>query len=418
MKKSKNGNDNTNKHIPKDTLIIIGNGFDRWQGLDTGYGDFQKYYLLHRDEIMKKLRIKKSKITYGDGSIKELSDVELIYGDPFSPKELSENFWWDFESSLSKVDDQQLNLFFGKKRGDLKNLERSINNAKKILTTAFCDWISSLKIKEQKPEYKFGDNCVFINFNYTDTLIKRFGISPHNEYHIHGQATDPSSIVFGHSSHPEYPMAELYRFGGRFRGAFFVDRLLYETDKHIQDNIQMLSLFLALHSVKPENIKHVYVLGHSMSPVDIEYFLFLIRATTSDNIIKSSSLGNDRADPLQDKMSQTEYILSLRDRTFGEKASDDRQIYAVQRRFWAEQEERNKAVDKILFRKYGKKRKMAVSQPYGTHPTQRSEDAKWHISCHSDKDKIWVEAVMKEFRCVNYFTYKTIDECISTFKID
>ena len=39
------------------TLVLIGNGFDRWQGLNTSYSDFQKYYLAHRDEILKKLHI-------------------------------------------------------------------------------------------------------------------------------------------------------------------------------------------------------------------------------------------------------------------------------------------------------------------------------------------------------------------------
>ena len=41
------------------TLILIGNGFDQWQGLNTSYSDFKKYYLAHRDEILKKLHIKK-----------------------------------------------------------------------------------------------------------------------------------------------------------------------------------------------------------------------------------------------------------------------------------------------------------------------------------------------------------------------
>ena len=165
--------DITDNHVKKDTLVIIGNGFDRWQGLDTSYSAFRKHYLHHRDEIMKKLHIKKRKVIYSTDHIEEFSDVELVYGDPFQPNELDEIFWGDFESSLNKIDDQKLNLFFGKEQSELKEMSRSIRNAKKILTTAFCDWIASLEINQQNQEYKFGDNCVFINFNYTDTLVKR-----------------------------------------------------------------------------------------------------------------------------------------------------------------------------------------------------------------------------------------------------
>ena len=37
-----------------DTIVIIGNGFDRWLGLKTSYSDFHKYYLEQRDELVKK----------------------------------------------------------------------------------------------------------------------------------------------------------------------------------------------------------------------------------------------------------------------------------------------------------------------------------------------------------------------------
>ena len=46
----------------------------------------------------------------------------------------------------------------------------------------------------------------------------------------------------------------------------------------------------------------------------------------------------------------------------------------------------------------------------------RSEDAMWHITCHSDKDKLWAEAVMKELGCTKYRLYATIDECLEPFK--
>lgn len=39
-------------------LFLIGNGFDRWQGLPTSYDNFRQYYFEHILEISKQLRIK------------------------------------------------------------------------------------------------------------------------------------------------------------------------------------------------------------------------------------------------------------------------------------------------------------------------------------------------------------------------
>lgn len=209
-----------------DTIIIIGNGFDRWQGLNTSYADFQTYYHEHLNEILKKLHIRKRKYISSDGTVKECSDVELIYGDPFDPGELDNEFWNNFESSLANIDTERINLFFGKERRNLKDMRRSIRNAKRILTEAFCGWIATISITEEDAGYCFGDNCVFINFNYTDTLQKRFGVNEMREIHIHGEATDKKSIVFGHNRHPQEPEPMLAKIGGRFFGLHLLDYTL------------------------------------------------------------------------------------------------------------------------------------------------------------------------------------------------
>ena len=72
------------RHPEIDTIVVIGNGFDKWQGLNTSYTDFQTYYYKHLDEILKKLHIKKKKCIGSDGTMEEWSDVEVMYGDPFN----------------------------------------------------------------------------------------------------------------------------------------------------------------------------------------------------------------------------------------------------------------------------------------------------------------------------------------------
>lgn len=406
--------------IKKDTLIIIGNGFDRWQGLNTGYFDFRDYYLAHRDEILRRLRIKKRTIQYEDGRIIDISDVELIYGDPFQPKELEDDFWGTFESSLDKIDADRINLFFGKDRQGLREMKKSIRNANRILREAFCQWISTIEIGKKNVEYNFGNNCLFINFNYTDTLLKRFGVCAEDEFHIHGEANDPKSIVVGHSTHPQLPEEMLYRLGGRFRGLYFVEQILYETDKHIQDNIRLLCMFLATKGTFPVDIKQVFVLGHSMSLPDIEYFAFLADATCkhdSSNVEEQEDKLCDDIDPLEDLYLRMQYAIQHGGHGVYNDQIDSAQQEAIARQFEREIGERSrvlendfhKLVKKACKQNRQRNESISVSMP-------RTEDALWHISCHSDRDKCWVEAVMNEFGCTRYKTYSTIDECLESLR--
>ena len=395
-----------------DTIIIIGNGFDRWQGLNTSYADFQTYYHEHLNEILKKLHIRKRKYISSDGTVKECSDVELIYGDPFDPGELDNEFWNNFESSLADIDTERINLFFGKERRNLKDMRRSIRNAKRILTEAFCGWIATISITEEDAGYCFGDNCVFINFNYTDTLQKRFGVNEMREIHIHGEATDKKSIVFGHNRHPQEPEPMLAKIGGRFFGLHLVDKILYETDKHCQNNIQILCCFLAMNGVMCEEIKNIYVLGQSMSPVDIEYFDFLMRSSKVPSVDNAEEKSNvlETGDELYELTQRMQFVIDEigYHNTASESAKD-----AMERRLQREQCVRNERYRKEFLKMLGKPTKKELDS---VKVAPRTEDAKWHISYFGDMDKKWKEIVMKELGCSNYELYPSIDDCISKWK--
>ena len=99
-------------------LFIIGNGFDRWQGLPTSYGQFKVYYKNNIYNIAKELHIKTT--VSKDGSL--ITPVEMIYGDIFNPSSLSEDFFWDFESSTVLLDDQKIVTYFKKTNIGLYNL--------------------------------------------------------------------------------------------------------------------------------------------------------------------------------------------------------------------------------------------------------------------------------------------------------
>ena len=402
---------------PKDTLVIIGNGFDIWQGLHTGYNEFQKHYLLHRDEIMKRLRIKKKVFQDESGQKIAISDVELIYGDPFEPGQLDDGFWSTFEASLDKLNAERLNLFFGKDRKDLREMSKSIRDADRILRETFCDWIGEITIDNKDAGYRFGDNCMFINYNYTNTLLKRFKVKEENEYHIHGEAADKSSIIYGHSTHPQLPEGALYQFGGRFRGLYFVEEILYKTDKHVQDNIQGLCMFLAMHGVMPEEIKNVYVLGHSMGMPDIEYFAFLADATRVHNSGEpDDKIDNEGLCPIDELHNRLQYAINYGGYQLDYENLDPKQIEAVERRYFQEQDARNQEFQKMFMKLFGKA-KDKTSDKTAKKSVTRIDDATWHISCHSDRDKQWAKTLLKELGCKKVRLYPTIDECLIPFKI-
>lgn len=403
-----------------DTIVIIGNGFDRWQGLDTSYSSFQNYYYKHRDEILERLHLKKHKCIYSeDGTeyTEEYCDVELIYGDPFEPGDLDYDFWNSFEESIGIIDTERLNMFFGKGKSGLREMNRCVRNAKKILTEAFCCWISEIEIDQKNTDYQFGDNCYFINFNYTDTLEKRFGIDPTKIFHIHGEAKDKKSIVFGHNSHPQQPISSLNKLGGRFRGLYYADRLLYETDKQCQENILALIMALSLKGIDYNDIKNIYVLGHSMGKVDMEYFDFLVRSTKISIDTESEKMSEEDDSKcdfggIDDEFAVIQYIVD----TVGYGREPTRESEdAMKRLRQIEQEIKIDEFSKLFFRIMNKH--MAEGDET-LEAKPRTEDAKWHVAYYDKdlNDKRRKETALNELGCKNFELYSSIDDCIACWK--
>lgn len=445
-------------------LILIGNGFDRWLGLPTSYGDFMNYYNSHIEEILKKLHIKKITIKNLEGKKQKINPADLIYTNPFDPENLRENFFWTFEKSIANLDDQILNLYFGKSNRRLRKLQKTVEQAQLILKTAFSDWIRSISVPENFSSKKFTNDCYFINFNYTDVLEKCFNVNPDAINHIHGIASDPDSIIVGHASHPEYPFAELYeqRFlkpkSQRLKGLYCIETALYDTDKHVQDNIDCMCEFMVFDGVNIENIDNIYVLGHSFGEPDFEYFEFIAKSTKVgcnyndlsalwqvhhiglDNLSKDELLENIRLNLLY-ALHHRERELGKHDDLFAEYTLYEKMIgldkqntytnelaeksaKAVKKRFILEQAYRTRQVlEEICLFKHVENRIPEEAEcasvfklaDYidGGHEKRKS-NAKWHISYFSDSDKTRIENVMHKIGCQDYELISSIDECISS----
>lgn len=452
------------KRVKVDTLILIGNGFDIWQGLDTSYASFEKYYEAHLDETLTRFNLKKRELRDKEGNIvldgsgnpATYSDVELFYGDPFHPERLPHEFWWDLETSMDKIDDQQINYFFG--RNGIRDIQRCADNAQKILRELFREWVMSIKISEEVSAYEFGDNVLFVNFNYTDTLPKRFNVRDVNEFHIHGSADHKETIIVGHATHPELPYEALRNFKGkpRFQGLYYIEEFLYNSDKHAEDNYMKLRIFCALHGVRIEEIKKIYVLGLGFGNADLSYIKHLIYDTQGiidnpeENLKKDEVYYLDSMDYMGAMNLNIHYAISHRERVMKtdpisfpeyellEKAISpyvedpyhhmerDEQVRleaaAVRRRFLDEQEERNKKMQREYLRMLNKKMNLGYLSPIEAFlesenaPDRGLSGAEWHISYYSDKDYKRIDTVMKNYRCNNYTLHSSIDECIRGFK--
>ena len=386
-----------------DTLIIIGNGFDVWQGLKTSYSQFRKYYLAHRDEILKKLKLKKYKIVDPDGETRYLSDVEIVYGDPFEPAELTEDFWNTFESSLDDVDGERLNAFYGKTNKQLYQMQTSVENAQKILRMAFSEWIKTIQAEKRESGYIFGNNCFCINFNYTDTVKNCFGAP--KEYHIHGQQSDEEEIIiFGHADHPQRPVEALAQFGGRFLGLYILECMLYETDKGVYDNIQLMRIELASEGVCLDKIRDIYVLGHSFGPADFEYFQYIFDETSVKGTQKRRRKETEPVDSLDELHLRIQYAIHK----YGEHSPvSDEEKAAVARRLSYERACDEREILRDFYPYLPELKRIGKCE----------SDARWHISYYSEKDKNRIQQVMKEIGCTNYELFDNIDECIRRFKV-
>lgn len=407
-----------------DTIFVIGNGFDLWQGLDTSYGSFQAYYLSHRDEIMRKLHVKPH--VFIDKSDKEivLSDVELVYGGPFDPSGLSSWFWGMFETSMGIVDSQELNLFFGKDRGGLRTMRRSVRNARRVLTRAFCDWIASIHVScTQPPIVEFGDRCLFVTFNYTDALTKRFGVDPSRVFHVHGWAGDERSMVFGHSCHPQMPVEELYRFGGRFRGLYLVESLLYETDKHVKNNIALLRTYLALNGVIARDIEHVYVLGHSISEPDMGYFEFLAATLGCKKELSGCGAWPDErgyveaSDSIEELDLRLQYAINRYGYGLSDDEIEDAQHDATMRRYHVEQSIRDEMLIKDFCKQFGMNASQSEWLKTPMVLPQRSNQATWHVSYHDESSKKHYEKVLGGLGCERVHYWPSIEDCLAEYLV-
>lgn len=258
--------------MPYDNVLyIIGNGFDLHHKVKSSYWDFSLWLK------------KNNRSLYNT-----LSDVCLV-----------DYLWKDFERALADVsrdyflsmgevmlpkgwteDDTYAELYYAQDyvRGEAENLWSDI-------VKWFRKWVQTIKWERESNQrmLQIDDYARFVTFNYTPFLETHYGIPHENILYIHGKAYDlKHAPIIGHDGRDTFD--EWYSQAGKHSKKYYkgiqshlpevdmmttsVEEYFSLSEKPVQDILKQHQDFISYLC----DVKHIYVLGHSLGNVDIPYF--------------------------------------------------------------------------------------------------------------------------------------------------
>ncbi len=263
-------------------LYIIGNGFDLHHRLPTSYRNFCKFLKINNISIYDELN---RSISYPctDEDLwyrfeENLSFIDMDYLDDkiceYIPSPSSDDYFSDMAACHREAQTIIHNLTDGLR----------IEFSKFIRVASSCEVDSNLLLNLDL-------NAIYISFNYTKTLEYHYGIDSNNILYIHGTFDDQESIVLGHAVDPENFIKEqenkcppqgltpeekeLWEEEMSNQHIPFLDEARDELSTYYRKSFKNSEEIIGSNSnyfASLGRINTVFVLGHSMSDVDIKYF--------------------------------------------------------------------------------------------------------------------------------------------------
>ncbi|WP_312355752.1 bacteriophage abortive infection AbiH family protein [Aminipila sp.] len=254
-------------------LIIVGNGFDLFHGINSRYYDFQNF-------------------VYENASRDFIDSIEK-YIPP-------EDLWYQFEEALGHLDCEELRdnhsdslVSYGADNwSDAYHheyqyfVDADLAFAKDI-PQYLNKWIDDIDtdVDRRLNNFYLSPNSLYLSFNYTDTLEHVYGIARNQILYIHGKAGENSNLIAGHGNKslfqkndiPDNLSEEEYEefmsnmdFGDvRENEAEDIIKGYFRTTyKDVERLISLNEGFFCSLGC----IQEVFVLGHSLSDVDMPYF--------------------------------------------------------------------------------------------------------------------------------------------------
>ena len=243
----------------KDTLYIIGNGFDLHHGLNTSYKNFRDNVVLKAPNLWKQL-------------------ID-IYGD-----DVTKDMWWsDFEAKLADINyNHLLNSDNGVAMGGMK-VQNFLTGQ---LPPLFGKWINSIKLNIlPENEVDIDKDALFFTFNYSLVLEKKYKVNKDNIWHIHNSIEEVDKIIVGHDSDSNTLISNYNsNRGNQQYNSWIVDNIIpfaaegaKDVDKRIADNKETFH--------KYSNIKHIISMGFSFNEIDMPYIKAIISSNYNKNDI-------------------------------------------------------------------------------------------------------------------------------------
>ena len=219
------------------TTYIIGNGFDIAHGLDTSFESFRDY-----------IENNNSKLLY------------LFDG---------EDYWSDFERNMCSVNHEAY-----------RNIQDMFKGIPQFVNSLFDEICEELFLFLSKNNYKCGrlfkfkKDDIFLNFNYTPTLVETYDIDACNVYHIHGSIAEEmfdseSKLILGHDKSDYETNPNL--FGGKYEQDYL--NFLYYTIKPYEEIIESNEFKLFMEKVNSSD--KIVILGLSYGSVDMNYLKYI-----------------------------------------------------------------------------------------------------------------------------------------------
>ena len=189
-------------------LVVIGNGFDLAHGLNTKYSDFMEYLCSYE----KKPNMIDDRFVLLNSVSTQAQERHRFY-EAISKYIPEQDLWSSFEEALGFLDCEQVqddNSCYFLDYGD-DNWRDSANHDFQYMISEdlsfatnisryFSEWILHINTSVQPilSSNVLNGNCLFLNFNYTDTLEKVYSIPASNILYIHGNALRGNNLILGH----------------------------------------------------------------------------------------------------------------------------------------------------------------------------------------------------------------------------
>lgn len=267
----------------KKNLIIIGNGFDLAHGLETRWSNFKEYLSLFNEELLHYLEQCAENDLW--------SDFEKGLG-KLNRKKIYANELSDFDCIKNDDDDGRNHQMADR----IRNVEDLIiDDTKRTLN----NWILSIDVNVTPFENlkQILNGALVITFNYTQTLEMTYGLNSSNIVYLHGKAEsipsrtkddyfapDPvPDIVIGHGE--DVTPVDVGSFANGMSDEIVLDEVEIEGHRDILIELKkdtsryMHRIDYILNSM--DSFDNIYIIGHSLSPIDAPYFNAIASCTNA-----------------------------------------------------------------------------------------------------------------------------------------